>query len=261
MSRRIILSNPLNRLAISPCCPYASFHLQIRQISTVDFQARASHQNHNSRRTNKVLITGGSKGIGLSIAHAFAQTPNHRVTILSRDLTRLEKACEEVWEGAHRNGSQEPSVNGVQADVTDPSIWTRKDLKMVGAGRHPDPSGQFKLDFDVLVNAAGISHSSLLSSMSIESINKIMDTNMMGTIYASRAISKAMIRMKHRDKTWEEEYGKPDYSPSIINISSLLGLRGGRGSSVYAASKAGVLGEYSHVLLCFDFSMKDETLM
>ncbi|KAF2431055.1 NAD(P)-binding protein, partial [Tothia fuscella] len=95
---------------------------------------------------------------------------------------------------------------------------------------------------DVLINAAGISHSSLLTSMSTKSptgeegqIEAIINTNLLGTIYSCRAISKIMLRNKIKNPS-------PIHSPCIINISSLLGVQGGRGSSVYAASKAGVLG-------------------
>lgn len=54
-----------------------------------------------------------------------------------------------------------------------------------------------------------------------------MDTNLLGTIYSSQSLIKPMIRRK---------------SGCIINISSVLGLRGVKGTSVYAATKAGVIG-------------------
>jgi NAD(P)-dependent dehydrogenase (short-subunit alcohol dehydrogenase family) len=68
---------------------------------------------------------------------------------------------------------------------------------------------------------------SLLSRTAPETIEEVIQTNLMGTIYASRAVLKGMQRKR---------------AGCIINISSLLGLQGGRGSSVYAASKAGIIG-------------------
>lgn len=97
---------------------------------------------------------------------------------------------------------------------------------------------------DILVNSAGVTHSSLLMAMKEDSVHHIIDVNLKGTIFACQAVSKAVIRSKR---------GKYDTKMKnklcIINISSLLATHGGRGSSVYSASKAGILGkffQYSH---------------
>jgi NAD(P)-dependent dehydrogenase (short-subunit alcohol dehydrogenase family) len=189
----------------------------------------------NKQRLTHVLITGGSQGIGLAIAHSFAKAQSYKVTILGRDVSRLKTACEDLHQYVPSN---ERNIDAIAADITQPSIWTNKTISTVKNDTDP-----FKSGIDILINAAGITHSSLLSAMSVGGqenehgeVENIMNTNLMGTIYACRAVSKIMIRNKSRNPS-------PVHSPCIINISSLLGIMGGRGASVYAASKAGVLGE------------------
>jgi NAD(P)-dependent dehydrogenase (short-subunit alcohol dehydrogenase family) len=86
----------------------------------------------------------------------------------------------------------------------------------------------------VLVNAAGIMQASHLVRTTTEQMENIIRTNLTGTILGCKAISKAMLASKSSRKE--------GYTASIINVSSLLGVKGGHGATVYAASKAGVLG-------------------
>lgn len=103
-------------------------------------------------------------------------------------------------------------------DVSEHEFW--KTLKLPGDG------------VDVLVNAAGITHASLLLRTTPSSIQSIVQTNLMGTMWASQIMAKKMLRNKPSDT------GKG----CIINIASLLAIHGGAGSAAYAASKAGVVG-------------------
>src|SRR6056297_4304972 len=80
---------------------------------------------------------------------------------------------------------------------------------------------------DLLVNNAGITKDKLLTMMSEDDFQKVVNVNLNGTFNCIRHISKKMIRQKE---------GK------IINISSVIGLTGNIGQSNYAASKAGVIG-------------------
>ena len=82
-------------------------------------------------------------------------------------------------------------------------------------------------DVDILVNNAGIIDDSLLMRMSDEAWDKVISTNLNGTFYCTRAVLRAMVR-----KRWGR----------IINISSVVGIRGNAGQANYAASKAGVIG-------------------
>lgn len=98
----------------------------------------------------------------------------------------------------------------------------------------------------ILVNAAGITQHRLLIRTQPETIDAIIDTNLKGTILGCRAAAIAMIKSK---------------KGCIINVSSLLGVRAGRGASAYAASKAGVLGQLmiSSILLCVFLSIRWNT--
>ncbi|KAH6679542.1 hypothetical protein B0J14DRAFT_472300 [Halenospora varia] len=80
---------------------------------------------------------------------------------------------------------------------------------------------------DILVNAAGVTHQSPFVVTSHARIDEVVQTNLMGTMMACRVVGKGMMQNR---------------KGSIINVSSLLGLKGGRGSAAYAASKSGVIG-------------------
>jgi NAD(P)-dependent dehydrogenase (short-subunit alcohol dehydrogenase family) len=203
--------------------------------SSLNNPSRSIITSDNNPRLTNVLITGGSQGIGLAIARSFAKAQLYKVTILGRDVSRLKTACEDLHQYVPTDKSK---IDAIAADISEPSIWTNKAISTIK--NHTDP---FRSGIDILINAAGITHSSLLSAMSVGTqgneigeVEQIMNTNLMGTIYACRAVSKIMIRNKSKNPS-------PVHSPCIINISSLLGIMGGRGASVYAASKAGVLGE------------------
>lgn len=83
-------------------------------------------------------------------------------------------------------------------------------------------------DVDVLVNAAGTTHYSLLTNTKAEQLEQVVQTNLMGTIWSCKYMVKNMMRRK---------------TGCIMNVASLLGLKGGTGSTVYAASKAGIIGK------------------
>ena len=89
-------------------------------------------------------------------------------------------------------------------------------LKMAALGR-----------VDVLVNNAGVTRDGLLLRMSEEDFDKVLDTNLKGAFFCCKAAAKRMMRQR---------YGR------IINLSSVVGLRGNAGQANYAASKAGLIG-------------------
>lgn len=100
---------------------------------------------------------------------------------------------------------------------------------------------QIKVDADILVNAAGISNSNILAKYDPDEISKILRTNLEGAILTSRALARAAVRSGSRNRQATEEHQKA-VSKCIINISSLLAFKDGRGAVPYAASKAGILG-------------------
>jgi len=80
---------------------------------------------------------------------------------------------------------------------------------------------------DILVNNAGIINDGLLVRMSDDSWDSVIATNLNGTFYCTRAVIRAMLRQR---------WGR------IINIGSVVGLRGNAGQANYSASKAAVIG-------------------
>jgi 3-oxoacyl-[acyl-carrier protein] reductase len=160
------------------------------------------------------IVTGGSRGIGLAIARALLD--RGMLVVLSArkqdDLTR-----------AQRHLRDEARVHAVCADVRDPAAADRLVAETV------DRFG----GLDVLINNAGIGRFSNVSDMSTEDWRQIIDTNLSGVFYCSRA---AVPQMKRRGGGW------------IINISSLAGKNPFAGAGAYCASKAG-LNAFSEALM------------
>jgi 3-oxoacyl-[acyl-carrier protein] reductase len=82
-------------------------------------------------------------------------------------------------------------------------------------------------DLDILVNNAGLTRDTLIARMSDEDWRAVMETNLGGTFHTCRAAARGMLRRR---------------SGSIVNVSSIVGLRGNPGQTNYSASKAGIIG-------------------
>lgn len=100
---------------------------------------------------------------------------------------------------------------------------------------------------DVLINAAGITHYSSLFVTSVDLLEEIVQTNLMGCIVACREVGKRMIGNRTSgggllfvSYVWQVVLILS--VACIINVASLLGMKGGQGSVGYASSKAGVIG-------------------
>ncbi len=146
------------------------------------------------------LVTGASRGIGRAIATEF-QSQGARVVLVSRNHERVQAAARDLGTDVF-----------YALDVGDAKAWIEiaKDIPKL----------------DVLVNAAGITQTSLSMHTPPAMTNKILDTNLCGTIHGCNAMTKALLKTKG----------------SILNIASVIGFHGGRGMAMYAASKAGIIG-------------------
>ena len=82
-------------------------------------------------------------------------------------------------------------------------------------------------DLDILVNNAGVTRDGLIARMSDEDWSVVLDTNLGGVFHTCRAAARGMMRRR---------------SGSIVNVTSVVGLRGNPGQTNYAASKAGIIG-------------------
>ncbi|GAO47264.1 hypothetical protein G7K_1474-t1 [Saitoella complicata NRRL Y-17804] len=162
-------------------------------------------------RSKKCLVTGGSRGLGLAIAKRFSDE-GATCILMARNREKLEAAREQLATAAEDGALLRHNI--VVGDVQD---FASKDY---GKGVLDD--------VDVLVNAAGITQVSLLVRTSPNSIKSLVQTNLLGTIYASQAFARNSIRARK--------------GGVIINFSSALAHRPVPGSSIYTATKAAVEG-------------------
>lgn len=194
------------------------------------------------------FITGGSRGIGRATAHLFARN-GYRCTLLSRSEAALQAAVSSLpaLPRAPSLAEHEFEHAYIAADVSNPSFWTKQSFR--DAAQRSMPSRTEGLGhIDVLVNCAGVSESSSFIMSDIADIQKIIDTNltalMVGTrfLLRKRYIKGASLAESTLHQPSAAEGEAEVSTPVIINMSSLLGLHGGKGAVAYAASKAGVLG-------------------
>ena len=156
------------------------------------------------------LVTGASKGIGRAVALRLGE---QGVSVAVNYNSSPDEADETV------EGLLESGVDAfpVQADVSD--------LDQVS--RMIDEVNERFDQIDILVNNAGIISDSLLVRMSDDAWDRVIATNLNGMFYCSRAVVRQMIRRR---------WGR------IINIGSVVGIRGNIGQANYSASKAGMIG-------------------
>lgn len=156
------------------------------------------------------LVTGGSRGIGRAICLELAR----RGAAVAVNYAGNGQAAGETVEACRGLGAE---AEAFQADVADPAACEA----LVKAVK--DRFGKV----DVLVNNAGITRDGLLMTAKAEDLDRVLDTNLKGAYFCMKAASKLMMRQR---------FGR------IINLSSVVGLRGNPGQTGYAASKAGILG-------------------
>ncbi|KAI8845905.1 3-oxoacyl-reductase [Chytriomyces cf. hyalinus JEL632] len=161
-----------------------------------------------------VVITGGSRGIGFSIAQAFRQLGS-RVILVGRNSATLETARQKLIDIAvPEDASGVAVMEGDVSNVGQVERICKQIMQQYGPVEN-------------LVNCAGISKDSILLTMDPIEAQEVIATNLFGTINMSRGIAKGMLRRR---------------KGCIINVSSVLGIKGMEGTSVYSASKAGVIG-------------------
>jgi 3-oxoacyl-[acyl-carrier protein] reductase len=157
------------------------------------------------------LITGSTRGIGWAVAREFARQGATVVLNHRSGGPALEDRCREI------ESEFQTTAIGLAADVSDTAAVKRC---------YGDIFRRFKR-LDVLVNNAGILQDALLGMISEAAIRAVIDTNLVGSLTHLQEASRLMGR--HR-------------SGSIVNVSSIIGRFGNDGQTVYAASKAAVIG-------------------
>lgn len=163
------------------------------------------------------LITGASKGIGRAIAVRFAQ---HGANVAFTYLSSVEQGQALEAELTKDGGK----AKGYRSDASDYAQAEKLILDVVA-------------DFgtlDILVNNAGITQDTLLLRMTEEMWDKVINVNLKSCFNTIKAATRQFMKQK---------------SGSIINMTSVVGLKGNAGQANYAASKAGIIGLTKSVAL------------
>ena len=154
------------------------------------------------------IVTGAARGIGKAIADIFA---SEGATVVINDA-RVGAA--DAW---INESEQKDSFYPCYFDITD-SAAVRQNVMAI--------KNQFG-HIDVLVNNAGVEYNELIGMISRENMEKMFNVNVFGMIEMIQAVSRVMARNEN--------------GGSIINISSMVGLRGNPGQLVYSATKGAVI--------------------
>lgn len=167
---------------------------------------------------NKVsIITGATRGIGKAIAETFADQGSHIIfTYVSSD----EKA-RAMEADLQRRGVK---ARGYKFNVADYAACENMANEVVA---------EFG-SIDVVINNAGITRDNLLMRMSEEHWDEVINTNLKSVFNMCKAVQRTMLKQR---------------KGSIINMSSVVGVKGNAGQANYAASKAGILGFTKSVAL------------
>ncbi|WP_413512888.1 3-oxoacyl-[acyl-carrier-protein] reductase [Myroides odoratus] len=156
------------------------------------------------------IITGATRGIGRGVAIAFAeQGANVAFTYSSSVQAADELVNELVALGVQAKGYQSNAAEYVAAEQLVEEV-----LKDFG-------------NIDVLINNAGITKDNLLMRMSEQDFDAVIEVNLKSVFNMTKAVQRTMLKNR---------------KGSIINMSSVVGVKGNAGQSNYAASKAGVIG-------------------
>ncbi len=162
-----------------------------------------------SLKGKNAIITGAGRGIGYAVAIALAKE-GVNVGLIARSKEQLEKVVNEV------------EALGVKAAFTVADVSKNEEVTKATETITNELGA-----IDILINNAGIAKFGNFMDLEIDEWEKIIQVNLMGVYYVTRAVLPGMIEQKAGD---------------IINISSSAGQKGAPITSAYSASKFGVLG-------------------
>ena len=160
---------------------------------------------------NKVaIVTGGSRGIGEAIVLKLAENGAH----IAFSYVSSDEKANALQEKLQSLGVKAKAYKSNAADFSDCEKMVNDVIKEFGT-------------VDILVNNAGISKDNLLLRMTPEQWDEVMATNLKSVFNMTKQVIRPMMKAR---------------KGSIINMSSIIGMRGNAGQSSYAASKAGIIG-------------------
>jgi 3-oxoacyl-[acyl-carrier protein] reductase len=163
-------------------------------------------------RQKNVLVTGGTRGIGLAVVRAMARE-GANVAFSYRQQESAAHALQEELIASH----PEQRFHPVQFDAADYD-GTRRGVTGVVEALGP---------VDVLVNNAGIVHDASLVQLTPQQWSRVIDVNLTGAFNAAKAVTFDFMKKR---------------AGVIVNITSVAGIYGNAGQTNYAASKAGLIG-------------------
>lgn len=164
-----------------------------------------------------VIITGASRGIGMGIAKVFADHgANVAFTYSSSEAPALAL-------------QKELTSRGVKAKAYKSNAGSFSDAEELVTRVLEDFGG-----IDVLINNAGITKDNLLMRMGEEDFDSVIEINLKSVFNMTKAVQRTMLKQR---------------KGSIINMSSVVGVKGNAGQTNYAASKAGMIGFTKSVAL------------
>ena len=164
-----------------------------------------------------VIITGASRGIGKGIAEVFAaHGANVAFTYSSSEAPALALEAE-----LKSKGVKAKAYKSNAASFDESQELAAKVVEDFGS-------------IDVLINNAGITKDNLLMRISEEDFDKVIEVNLKSVFNMTKAVQRTMLKQR---------------KGSIINMSSVVGVKGNAGQTNYAASKAGIIGFSKSVAL------------
>ena len=165
----------------------------------------------NNIKNKNALITGASKGIGRAISIELAKQGVN----VAINYNKSKKEAEEISnELINEYNVKSIILKGDVSNNEDCSLIVQESIATFG-------------NLDILVNNAGIIDDNLLIRMSDEAWDRVLRTNLDSIFYCSKPAIKSMLKNK---------WGR------ILNIGSVVGIRGNIGQANYASSKAGMMG-------------------
>lgn len=156
------------------------------------------------------VITGAGRGIGRAIAELFAE---NGAIVYANDL---REGCMSDWEDDSK-GNSAGTIRPIYFDITDEQQVKQGVMQIKKECGH----------IDVLVNNAGVEFNELIGMISAKNMETMFRVNVFGTINMLQMVSRVM--------------GRQANGGSIINIASMVGLRGNKGQLVYSATKGAVI--------------------
>lgn len=168
--------------------------------------------SYEDLKNKKVLVTGATRGIGLSIAQDLASQGAHIVF-------NYREGKEDIAQ------TQQKALKDLGAAEVTPLMFDVTNNEQIKNSL--DAFTKEHGAIEGLVNNAGISRDQLLLRLKEDAVDATLDTNLKGSIMVTQALCRGFLRAENA---------------SIVNISSIVGLMGNAGQSAYAASKAGLVG-------------------